>query len=324
MERLTDRQMLELHLVGLDIPENAQFNAQDIIDILPKELIINLEDETKNHLGKPYKLKYGFEDYEELYKLYPEDRDNPFFAPYYYAAYEREDVRLSNGNTIPVYSGYHGKSDHNSLLKCLFELLKDILALHPDKFKTNKRHLPCVNVGKMTWQKCLEITDGLSAYELLFISDMSNDAAMLFYEQNQYRDKGADSGLKKHDIADEIFNITDTLYRSYKQKKECEAERAKLAPYRIRRLSKTYLMRDENTGCTKIGKSVNPRRRERTLLSDKPTITLFKVCEKNVERELHAKYKDKRVRGEWFTLTEEDIADISKNYNFYEYDRQSD
>lgn len=86
--------------------------------------------------------------------------------------------------------------------------------------------------------------------------------------------------------------------------------------------AKTYLMRDENTGCTKIGKSVNPRVRERTLLSDKPTITLFMICDNLVEKELHAKYADKRVRGEWFNLTSEDIADIKENYNFYEYDRQ--
>lgn len=86
---------------------------------------------------------------------------------------------------------------------------------------------------------------------------------------------------------------------------------------RKERTQKTYLMRDENTGCTKIGKSVNPRTRERTLLSDKPTITLFMVCERNVERVLHKEYAEKNVRGEWFNLTAEDIADISKKYNFY-------
>lgn len=91
---------------------------------------------------------------------------------------------------------------------------------------------------------------------------------------------------------------------------------------RKERTQKTYLMRDENTGCTKIGKSVNPRTRERTLLSDKPTITLFMVCEKNVEKILHKEYADKNVRGEWFNLTAEDIADISKNYNFYSVNNQ--
>lgn len=37
----------------------------------------------------------------------------------------------------------------------------------------------------------------------------------------------------------------------------------------------TYLMKDENTGYVKIGVSINPQLRERTLQSQKPTISLF-------------------------------------------------
>lgn len=82
--------------------------------------------------------------------------------------------------------------------------------------------------------------------------------------------------------------------------------------------AKTDLMHDSNTGYTKIGKSDNPRRRERTLQSEKPTITLFRVCDRNVEDELHAKYASKRVRGEWFDLTEADIEAICNDYQFKE------
>lgn len=78
----------------------------------------------------------------------------------------------------------------------------------------------------------------------------------------------------------------------------------------------TYLMRDENTGYTKIGKSNNPRKRERTLQSEKPTISLLYTCLWDVESELHARYAAKRVRGEWFNLTDEDILHICRNYNF--------
>lgn len=86
----------------------------------------------------------------------------------------------------------------------------------------------------------------------------------------------------------------------------------------IPRLTKTYLMRDDNTGKTKIGKSINPRRREKTLLSDSPVITLFAVCERDIEKELHSKYAAKRVRGEWFDLTQSDIEQICKDYQFNE------
>lgn len=79
---------------------------------------------------------------------------------------------------------------------------------------------------------------------------------------------------------------------------------------------KTYLMKDENTGFTKIGKSIHPSKRERTLQSEKPTISLFKVCDKLVERELHNYYSNKNIRGEWYNLSNEDIEYIISQYNF--------
>ena len=81
-------------------------------------------------------------------------------------------------------------------------------------------------------------------------------------------------------------------------------------------IQKTYLMKDSNTGLTKIGKAVDPKYRERTLQSEKPTISLFAVCEDNVESKLHEQYKDKRVRGEWFNLTGEEIKNIINKFKF--------
>ena len=79
---------------------------------------------------------------------------------------------------------------------------------------------------------------------------------------------------------------------------------------------KTYLMRDSNTGLIKIGKAIDPKFRERTLQSEKPTISLFAVCDNLVEDELHKKYSDKRVRGEWFKLSEDEVSGIIKKYDF--------
>ncbi len=78
----------------------------------------------------------------------------------------------------------------------------------------------------------------------------------------------------------------------------------------------TYLMKDENTGFTKIGKSIHPKKRERTLQSEKPTISLFKVCDKLVEKELHDYFSIKHIRGEWYHLSDEDIKYILSKYNF--------
>lgn len=72
----------------------------------------------------------------------------------------------------------------------------------------------------------------------------------------------------------------------------------------------TYLMLDEHTGYYKIGKSNNPEFREKTLLSQRPTIKLIESCKRDIENLLHEKYCDKRVRGEWFALDGKDVEDI--------------
>ena len=77
---------------------------------------------------------------------------------------------------------------------------------------------------------------------------------------------------------------------------------------------KTYVMKDSNTGFFKIGKSVNPSFREKTLQSEKPTITKIFEFPSDVELSLHKKYSDKRVRGEWFALTDDDLIDINAEY----------
>lgn len=89
-------------------------------------------------------------------------------------------------------------------------------------------------------------------------------------------------------------------------------------PNSSEKLQKTYLMKDSNTGYTKIGKAINPRFRERTLQSEKPSISLLAICESLIESELHEKYSEKRIRGEWFNLDENDISEIINKYNFSE------
>ena len=80
-----------------------------------------------------------------------------------------------------------------------------------------------------------------------------------------------------------------------------------------------YLMVDNTNHFHKIGISNKPEYREKTLQSEKPTIEL--VCHKlfptrkiseSIEKALHESFKDKRLRGEWFDLSEEDISNIKK------------
>jgi hypothetical protein len=73
-----------------------------------------------------------------------------------------------------------------------------------------------------------------------------------------------------------------------------------------------YLCRNERNGMTKIGFSIKPRFRETTLQSEDPDVRMIFTASGTIqtERALRDQFKDKRGRGEWFHLTEEDIESI--------------
>lgn len=78
-----------------------------------------------------------------------------------------------------------------------------------------------------------------------------------------------------------------------------------------------YIMKDTSNGYHKIGISNTPEYRERTLQSEKPTIEML-ACKKfptrkiaeAIESALHTAYSQQRLRGEWFNLTDADVAAI--------------
>jgi hypothetical protein len=78
----------------------------------------------------------------------------------------------------------------------------------------------------------------------------------------------------------------------------------------------TYLMRDNRNGLIKIGKSITPGKREKTLQSEEPEIVMFAFLEQNIESLLHKRYKQHRVRGEWFSLTTTQIEELFLEYPF--------
>lgn len=80
-----------------------------------------------------------------------------------------------------------------------------------------------------------------------------------------------------------------------------------------------YLMVDTTNNFHKIGISNNPKYREHTLQSDKPTIELLYAKEypsrtiaEAFEAALHRVYANKRIRGEWFNLDAYDIEEIKQ------------
>jgi len=72
-------------------------------------------------------------------------------------------------------------------------------------------------------------------------------------------------------------------------------------------------MYEASTGYYKIGVSKTPIIRERTLQSQKPDIELLFIEQFSkkeaykFEKKLHNYFKKKRLRGEWFSLSEKDV-----------------
>lgn len=102
------------------------------------------------------------------------------------------------------------------------------------------------------------------------------------------------------------FSVTDDFIQKY------------------RNPSYVYIMKDSNLpNMVKIGKANNVKNREKTLQGEKPTISLYKYikldCEKSAfsfETMLHKRYKEKRIRGEWFELDERQLEGLVKEFDW--------
>ncbi len=84
---------------------------------------------------------------------------------------------------------------------------------------------------------------------------------------------------------------------------------------RLRKTSFTtfvYIMEDLRNGLFKIGQSQTPEKRENTLQSEVPEISLrfYIPAHDSAESELHVLFAEKRVRGEWFGLAPKDLLSV--------------
>jgi hypothetical protein len=126
-------------------------------------------------------------------------------------------------------------------------------------------------------------------------------------------------GIHNSDIEDVISSI-DMLCRKLQIYKSEMEVIYKNRPPEKRSLIATYiyLIRDNNTGLVKIGRSIDPSLREKTIQSENPNLDLFwisPITQPKTEKKLHIILKDKRIRGEWFDLTDGDI-EIIKTYHY--------
>jgi hypothetical protein len=81
----------------------------------------------------------------------------------------------------------------------------------------------------------------------------------------------------------------------------------------------TYLMLNTRNGFYKIGESNLPKFREKTLQSEEPEVEIYAsfTSEKCNEKILHERFSHKRIRGEWFSLSNEDLNYIKNNVGLF-------
>ena len=78
-----------------------------------------------------------------------------------------------------------------------------------------------------------------------------------------------------------------------------------------------YIMRNNDNGAYKIGISNNPKYREHTLQSQEPNVTCIFQLEfesreraRSVESDMHLKWAEYHLRGEWFAIPHERISEV--------------
>ena len=107
----------------------------------------------------------------------------------------------------------------------------------------------------------------------------------------------------------EIEEENKNLAISYSRKKP------KTQTKRLKRKGHVYLLEDSG-GYIKIGCSQDVKKRIENIQSNNPTIRVLRLIETSdiagLESELHKAFANKRIKGEWFLLTKDDIKQIEE------------
>tara|TARA_R110000772_G_C13028388_1_gene411412 strand:+ start:44 stop:553 length:510 start_codon:yes stop_codon:yes gene_type:complete len=156
--------------------------------------------------------------------------------------------------------------------------------------------------GIYSWKTKTElIRDILSARE-----NSVNNKNKLISEQQKNMDNKSIHNVQiqcyKEDIIllKEYINELEEIIEPTSKKKE-------------KSLKQTYLIKNKRNNLYKIGRSNNPKNREKTLQSEEPLIEIVKTWKEDIESKLHKEYKDYRIRGEWFNLNEIQVRYICTN-----------
>jgi hypothetical protein len=162
------------------------------------------------------------------------------------------------------------------------------------------------------------ITHELKAWKITFCKEaieVIGDNTTYYESSKSTIHEKLDNGLLLKELAktysdtinEEIENYSPLVNREFVDK----------LPMALESICYVYLMIDTTNGYHKIGISNSPDYREKTLQSEKPSVELLaskkfinRRMAQSFEKALHDTYLNKRVRGEWFNLSQIEIDEL--------------
>lgn len=132
-------------------------------------------------------------------------------------------------------------------------------------------------------------------------------------------------GRYNAELGEQLAIVKNKLYAEMMDKAKAIMDEAKLFDLRNKVCAEsiglrpktyfqTYLARSNANGLIKIGKSKDIHTRMQVLSTKK--VQLIGYVDRDIEVHLHSVYNAKRIQGEWFRLSDEEVDGIIKTFGF--------
>ena len=270
-------------------------DEEKLIESYPNEITVITDDFTKSAIVKGYKCGGDLAGFNlGIVLLNFEYRDG---KPFILLTFRRKDINLNRKCSLHLLLDDDSVITLNAISNPIKESKYDSLL----KLYISKENLKVLETKEfIRWQITNE--DGM------VIASGDNTCCL---DENDPTD--ITKNLSRKVFSEFIVKFNQLVKETYPEEKQIKEDaKDKDSCY-------VYLMIDTTNSFYKIGISNNPRYREHTLQSDKPTIEL--LCAKEypsraiaeaIEASLHKVYANKRIRGEWFNLDDVDVTEIKK------------
>jgi hypothetical protein len=196
--------------------------------------------------------------------------------------YSRQNEKITYSNRIISEHMFRGQSQIENNLPVLTK--KGLIKTKVTRKKDEHNNVISKRTITINWEKLIEIKNEMDSY-----LNVNVEHKKILSEIEEHEKCIMSLRNKLDDNSDKVINNEVVI-------------------------QKTYLIKNNRNGLYKIGKSYDPKYRERTLQSEEPDISMVKMWDYDIEEFLHRKYDECRVRGEWFKLNKTQVNFICKHF----------